>query len=204
MRTDFYFDPICPWCWITSRWLMEVAVERDLEVRWRPFSLYIKNYVLVKPSEVAEQYRPRYFAQHRNLRVVEAVREELGDGPVESLYVEMGSRVHHDREIDFTPAEVLDAVGLDTKYAAAADDDAWDEVILASMKELFEVCGDDIGVPSIVFEGKEGFFGPVISPAPTGEDALALFDAMYAMATSYGFWELKRTRANPPVFAERP
>ncbi len=183
---------------------MEVSAARDLEVRWRPFSLYIKNYVMAEASEKAQEYRPRYLAQQRNLRVIEAVRADLGDGPVESLYVEMGSRVHHDKQRDFTPSEVLEAVGLDTKYAAAADDDAWDDVILASMEDLFEVCGDDIGVPSIVFEGREGFFGPVISPAPTGKDALALFDAMYAMATSYGFWELKRTRANPPIFAERP
>lgn len=204
MRTDFYFDPTCPWSWIASRWLNEVATHRDLEVRWRSFSLYIKNYVMVEASEKAQEYRPRYFAQHRNLRFIEAVRDELGDVPVKSLYVEMGSRIHHDKERDFTPSEVLESVGLDTKYAASADDESWDEVITASMEDLFEVCGNDIGVPAIVFEGEKGFFGPVISPAPTGEDALALFDAMYAMATSYGFWELKRTRLNPPIFAERP
>ncbi len=204
MRTDFYFDPACPWSWITSRWLTEVAEVRDLEVRWRPFSLFIKNYVMTEPTDYYVGARQGIEFTHSLIRVIEAVRAELGDDPVGALYTEMGYRIHNNKNRDFTPHDILEAAGIDTKYAAAATDESWDEVITASMHDLFAITGEDIGVPSIVFERSEGFFGPVISPAPTGEAALALFDSMYTMAMTPGFWELKRGRTNPPMFADRP
>ena len=203
MRTDFYFDPWCPWCWITSRWLVEVAGQRDLHVRWRPFSLYLKDFEMAESGPGSEAYRVEAMFTHRLLRVIEAVRADLGDHPVGALYTEMGERIHLDRDKGFGPEEILSKLGIDTKYAAAAEDQAWDEVIVDSMKDLFAVCGTDIGVPSLVFEGKDGFFGPVISPAPTGDAAGDLFDSMYTMATTPGFWELKRDRVNPLIIADR-
>ncbi len=199
MHIDFYFDPICPWCWITSRWLLDVQEHRDLEVTWRPFSLFVKN-----DKQPGDRGYDRYLGTHRALRVVEAVRERLGDGPIEALYTELGRRIHHDRErpLDFVAA--LAAEGLDAEFLAAADDDAWDDAIARSMKDALAVAGEDVGVPLLVFPNDQGFFGPVMSPAPVGEAAAEMFDHIAALASYECFWELKRDRQSSPEFGPRP
>lgn len=199
-RVDFFFDPVCPWCWITSRWLVDVSERRDLDINWRTFSLRIKN----RGVEMDEKYVEGHDRGLRALRVVEAARAEHGDTAVLPLYTEMGRRYHHDKDRDASLVDIVRAAGFDPALADAADDESWDAVIESSMKEALELVGDDAGVPIISFDGKAGFFGPVLSPAPTGEDAAQLFDSLHAMATLDGFWELKRTRTNPPMFAERP
>jgi len=200
MKIDFYFDPLCPWCWITSRWITEVSEHRDLELRWRPFSLAIKN-----DADGSKDYHPVAEWGLRGLRVIEAVRRELGDGAVARVYSEMGARKHNDRVELPSHADVLSALGIDPALAGAADDESWDAVIQESMDAALELAGDDVGVPTIVYEGRTAFFGPVISPAPTGEAALRLWDGLATLATTTdGFFELKRTREVGPIFGDRP
>ncbi len=147
-------------------------------------------------------------ATHRMLRVMESVRKAEGDGPIQALYWELGTRVHHDGDRNFDIADALTAVGLDASHAAAADDESWDEVITDDMDQGLTLTGTDVGTPLLGFTDKngnqKGIFGPVISKVPPKEDSLALFDAMVTMATMDGFWELKRTRTEGPQFGDRP
>ena len=200
MQIDFFFDPLCPWCWITSRWITEVSDHRDLDLTWRPFSLAIKN-----DADGTKDYHPIEEWGLRGLRRIEAVRRELGDETIGRVYSEMGARKHNDA-VDFPDhADVLSTLGIDPALAAAADDDAWDTVIEASMDAALELAGEDVGVPTIVYEGRTAFFGPVISPAPTGDAALRLWDSLAVLATTTdGFFELKRTREVGPIFGGRP
>ena len=200
MQIDFYFDPVCPWCWITSRWITEVSEHRDLDLTWRPFSLAIKN-----DPEDSKDYRPVHEWGLRGLRIIESVRREAGEAAVARVYTEMGARKHNDG-VDFPDhADVLTTLGLERTLAVAADDESWDQVIRESMDAALELAGDDVGVPTIVYEGRTAFFGPVISPAPTGDAALRLWDSLATLATTTdGFFELKRTREVGPIFGERP
>lgn len=200
MKIDFYFDPVCPWCWITSRWLAEVAPKRPVEIRWRTFSLYVKNQGLDLP----EDYWTVSGWGREALRIAEAGRVWEGESFVGDLYTELGARVHNDQEYLPDLAECLQAIGRPADWAAAADDTQWDEAIGDSMADVLGLLGDDIGVPAIVFDGKYGYFGPVISPAPTGEAALTLFDSFATLAAQPGIWELKRERTVGPVFGPRP
>lgn len=212
MKLDFWFDPACPWTWITSRWMSEVAAERDVEVTWRPFSLGVKNGLLDGsdpdvPAEIVEGVR----ASHRSLRVIAAVQAAaLKDGDeaaVGPLYTELGRRIHHDDESIDDLGAVLEAAGLDATFAEAADDESWDDVITTSMDEGLGLVGDDVGVPILGFpsdDGQVGFFGPIFSPAPTGADALKVFDAVHAAVSVPGFFELKRTRDVGPLMPARP
>ena len=200
MNVDFFFDPICPWCWITSRWLNDVASDRDLTVNFKPFSLAIKNNVLDPNTQglYAEASR----STHRLLRVVESVRKEYGDDAAGQLYTEIGRKIHVDGEkttewISF----LLDSLKLDTAHAEAADDEAFDSIIEASMDEAFAAVGTDVGVPIIKTDtksGPQGFFGPVISVLPEHEEGLALWDGISAMISYPSFFELKRTREAAP------
>ena len=197
---DLYFDPICPWCWVTSRWLEEVRPLRDLDLRWRSFSLHLKNADLERSDEAR---RATMFGL-RCLRVVEAVRELGGEPAVATFYTELGSRIHHDRDREFDLADALEGAGLDRSISQAADDETWDTTIESSMKEALALAGDDVGVPLIAFDGAAAFFGPVVSPAPTGEAAAELFDHVSALAMMPGFWELKRSRSGRPELGDRP
>lgn len=202
-RIDFFFDPICPWGWISSKWLREVAPARDLDVRWRSFSLYLKNYEM-EGGHRREDSRHRYRETHRALRVMEAVRKAVGEEAVDGLYLEYGRRFHHDKQ---RPVEIEDWVtsaGLDASWIFAADEPQWDEVIKESMEEAFTFTGEDVGVPLIVFDGESGFFGPVISPAPTGPEALELFDRVAYLARNPWFHELKRINRSEIDIGERP
>ncbi len=199
MQVDFYFDPVCPWCWITSRWLVDVQGRRDLDVRWRSFSLFLKN----APTPADSGY-DRYWSTLRALRVVEAARDRHGEDCVAELYTEYGRRYHHDRERPIDLPAALGSVGLDAGLATAADDESWDEVIEQSMKDALAVAGEDVGVPLIVFPEDQGFFGPVMSPAPVGEAAATMFDHIAALASYRCFWELKRDRSGRPEFGPRP
>ncbi len=199
MKIDFYFDPTCPWCWITSRWLKEVAPHRPVEINWRTFSLYIKN-----EGFLPQEWREMAQWGRGALRIVEAARASEGEQFVSDFYTEVGARFHHDEERMPDYAEGLEAIGRTTEWASASADPQWDEAIKASMSKVIDLLGDDIGVPSIVFEGKYGYFGPVISPAPTGDAALKLFDSFANLAAQPGIWELKRVRTVGPIFGPRP
>lgn len=189
---------------MTARWVVdEVAPARDLNITWQPISLLFKNDV--GPDH--ERYDV-YFSTHRMLRVMEAVRDAEGDGPIFDLYWEYGRRIHHDKDRDFDIADALAAAGLDTAYASAADNESWDDIIRKRQAIGIELAGEDIGTPIIAFDDrngvKQGYFGPVITRVPPTEDSLAMWDAMVAMMNVQGFWELKRTRTERPEFGDRP
>ncbi len=195
---DFYFDPSCPWAYVTSVWARDVAELRGMQIRWRAFSLRFKN----APPEGAPATPSM---GNRCLRVTVAAREQYDDEAVGRLYSEMGQRRHSPDKLDIGSEEqlrsVLEACGLDPALAIAADDEEqWDPVIRAEMAVAIEKAGNDVGVPIIVLDGGEGpgWFGPVISRAPRGDDALALWDAFETMARLPGFYEMKRARSERP------
>lgn len=202
---EFYWDAVCPWCWITSRWMEDVAQQKSIQVNWKFFSLKKIN----EGREMPERFRISHAIGLRALRVAAAVREAHGNEAVRKLYTAMGARRHHDQEdIGATEAlqEILQTCDLPTDLAAAADDEAWDRVIEADMEQAKAKAGDGVGVPLIVLDGGEGpgFFGPVFSPAPTGEAAVQMWDSMVTVGRMPGFYEFKRTRETGPVFGERP
>ncbi len=188
---------------MTARWVVNISEERDLKVTWKPISLLIKN----KPDPSSD-----YFAAiektHNMLRVLESVRAAEGEGPIQDLYFAMGTKIHHDKELDFDLAELLTSLGLDAKHADALTDESFDAAIQTSMDDGLGLTGDDVGTPIIAKVNAKGqrvaYFGPVITKAPPGDDGLKLWDALDAMMDIEGFWELKRTRTEGPDFGERP
>lgn len=182
MRLDFFFDPGCPWTWRTSRWVLDVAPHRDVAIRWRAYSLDLKN---GKPPSTAQGA----------LRIVEAVWADHGDAPIGRFYTEVGTRFHAGEDSSLNAvAAALDAAGLDRRYLDAAGDERWDDEIRWSMNEAIGVVGDDVGVPILVLDGTVGLCGPVMEPAPAGDAALELWDRVAGLATTPGFYELKRSR----------
>jgi predicted DsbA family dithiol-disulfide isomerase len=192
MQVNIWIDPICPFCWITSRWLVSIAADRDLEIAWRPISLLRKNGLAP-----GDDYFPEAMATHRMLRVIVAAGpEHAGD-----LYAAFGRHIHHEgaREIDL--AAVLTERGLDPALAEAADDETHDAAIAASMDEALALAGTDVGTPIIAIDGPDGrvgLFGPVITRMGTHEECLRLWDGFVALATTPGFHEVKRTRTDFP------
>ncbi len=189
---------------MTARWVVdEVATKRNLNITWQPISLLFKN----NPSK-DQQYYSAMKTTHDMLRVMEAVREAKGDAPVFDLYWELGTRIHNDGDLGFDVADALEAVGLDRAFAEAGDDEAWDEIVRKRMQQGLELVGEDVGTPIIAWDRFDGermaLFGPVITKAPTGDDALKLWDAMIDLGDIDGFWELKRTRTQRPDFGDRP
>lgn len=208
MQVRFYFDPLCPWCWITSHWLHgEVAPHRDLQIDWRPISLKVRN----EHKELDEEYYQRHIpAMNRSfnlLRIVEALRADGKADKVHDVYLEFGRHFHHDEDgLEFDVADALRAAGVDAGYATAYDDPQWDTAVRAATKEAEEVAGDDVGTPIIAFEvdlgdGRtewKGYFGPVIPAVVKGDAALRLWDGLAALVQTEGFYELKRTRTIGP------
>ena len=195
-KVEFWFDAICPWCWMTSRWAAEVAAARGFEIAWHPISLMVIN-----EGNEPGSHAHLHTAGHRFGRVIEAARVSAGPSVVGDLYTEIGSRRHPGEREDFDTiiAESLAAVGLDPALAAAADDESSDEQLRANTEHALAIAGPDVGVPIISINGV-AFFGPVVTPAPTGEQALKLWDGIYAAASVDGFYELKRGRTAGPQF----
>ena len=193
---EFWFDAICPWCWMTSRWATEVAEARGFEIEWHPISLAIIN-----EGKDLGDHAEGHRQGHRMARVVEAVRRSAGGGSIGSLYTELGTRRHPGGRDDFDAiiAESLAAAGLDAGLAEAADSEEYDEQLRANTSHALEIAGPDVGVPIISIDGV-AFFGPVVTPAPSGEQALKLWDGIYAAASVPGFYELKRGRTAGPQF----
>jgi predicted DsbA family dithiol-disulfide isomerase len=202
---DFYWDAVCPWCWITSRWMVDVSQQKSIAVNWKLFSLKKIN----EGRDMPERFRISHAMGLRALRVAAAVREVHGNEGLGKLYTALGTRRHHDQEDIGQRATIeaaLQACGLPLDLAAAADDEKWDAVIDADMEQAKAKAGTDVGVPLIVLDNGAGpgFFGPVFSPAPTGEDAVKMWDAMVAAGRIPGFFEFKRSRDTGPVFGPRP
>ncbi|MBB5632360.1 2-hydroxychromene-2-carboxylate isomerase [Cryobacterium mesophilum] len=196
-HVDFWFDPSCPWAWMTSRWVDEVAKHRDLDVTWHIMSLAVLN----EDKDVSESYRAFFPRALRYTRLVAAVRELEGQEIVKPLYDALGIRIHPGGSKN--PDEVIPAalaeLGLPVEYLRYADSDEYDEPMRASHFDGISRVGQEVGTPVISVDGV-AFFGPVISPAPKGEQALDLWDAIVAVARYDGFFELKRTRTREPIF----
>lgn len=194
---------------MTARWVVDdVQPERDLQVTWKPISLLFKN----EPPEDSNYFEPANFT-HKLMRVMESVRAaaatpEAGNAGVFKLYWEAGSRIHHDGNRDFTAAELLEAVGLDTSHAAAFDDEQWDTIIRSEMDAGLALVGQDVGTPIIAIERSDGeqagYFGPVINKVPPKDKGLAMWDGLVAMMEVDSFFELKRTRSGGIDFGNRP
>ncbi|MCJ1704037.1 MULTISPECIES: DsbA family protein [unclassified Rathayibacter] len=194
---DFWFDPSCPWAWMTSRFVDEVTEGRDLDVTWHIMSLAVLN----EDQDVSDDYRAFFPRALRYTRLVAAVGEREGQEKVKPLYDALGTRIHNGgrTDVDAVIAESLAEVGLDASLAAFADTDEYDEPMRASHFDGIGRVGQDVGTPVIAI-GDIAFFGPVISPIPRGEQALSLWDGLVAVASYDGFFELKRSRTRDPIF----
>lgn len=194
---EMWFDPLCPWAWMTSRWLMEVEQVRDIEVTWSQMSLSVLN----EGRDLPEDYREMMDRGWAPVRVIAAARKAHGDEVTKPLYDAIGTRLHLGGESDFVAATAaaLAEVGLPAKLIEAADTDEHDAFLRESHDRAIALVGDDVGTPVISVAGT-AFFGPVVSPAPKGEAAGRLWDGCVLVAGTDGFFELKRSRTRDPIF----
>ena len=192
MEATYFFDPACPFTWRTSRWLVAVAAERGVTLRWRAFSLSILN-----GDNVSERFRPMMAASAKALRLVEALRADHRDDDIAVFYTGLGTRTHDAGEplTDDIVVQAAEAAGVaDPK--AVLDDDSWDEAVRESHELAFGSAGPDIGSPVLLVEGAaRGVHGPIIGEVPEREEALAIWDAIVPLARSATFFELKRGRS---------
>ncbi|PBC82420.1 MULTISPECIES: DsbA family protein [unclassified Streptomyces] len=204
---DFWFDPLCPWAWMTSRWMLEVEKVRPVEVRWHVMSLAVlnENRLDELPAQYAENMRPGGKAWGP-VRVAIAAQQLHGDEVVGRLYTALGTRIHNEG-LGVNPesiAAALDDAGLPAELIAYADKDTYDAELRASHKAGIDLVGQEVGTPVIAVPGHDGeqiaFFGPVVTPAPKGEEAAKLWDGTLMVASIPGFYEIKRTRTQGPNF----
>jgi hypothetical protein len=202
---EVFVDPSCPWAWVTSRWVREVAPARDLRVFWRSYCLEIRDDYGVAPT-VPEEYRQQaldgHAISHSMLRIFEAARAETGEDAVDRVYSEWG-RSYFGRMRPKTRhflAECVTAAELSPSLAKAADDESWDTPIRDAMEVAYAFGGPKTQTPTIVIrtDPPHGFKGPVMAPAPTSTAALLLWDAIQVISQQDGFFELTRPRSNSP------
>jgi len=204
MATDveFWFDPMCPWAWITSRWVHEVSGSRDLDVTWSVMSLAVLN----EGNDVPPEYAEAMAAAWKPVRVCIAAEAASGKSVLGPLYTALGTRIHvaARKDYDTIIAEALAETGLPASLAAAANSETFDAQLRASHQRGISLVGSDVGTPVIAVPGPTGepvaFFGPVLTPMPVGADATNLWDGALLVASVPGFYELKRTRTVEPSF----
>lgn len=194
---SFWFDPVCPWAWMTSRWVDDVARQRDISVTWRVMSLAVLN----EGRDLPQEYRELMQKAWGPVRVIVAAAQEHGDAVIKPLYDAMGTRIHPGGRKDYDKVieEALAEVGLPAELAQYAAKDTYDTQLRASHSEGISKVGEDVGTP-VIAVGDVAFFGPVVTPAPKGEEALRLWDGVLAVASVGGFYELKRSRKQGPQF----
>ncbi len=196
-HVEMWFDPICPWAWLTSRWLMEVEQVRDVEVTWSVMSLAVLN----EGRDLDAAYRSLMEDAWGPVRVLIAARESEGESVVKPLYDAMGTRIHLGKRHDWDAliAESLDELDLPSALAKEAHHKKFDAALHRSHKRAISLVGTDVGTPVLAVDGV-AFFGPVVSPAPKGEAAGLLWDGCRLVAGTPGFFELKRSRTVGPIF----
>jgi len=204
MDITFYFDPLCPWCWITDTWVRSVAEDRSLNITHIPISLKLKN------GDMPEPWSTRANNSLKMLRVIEYMRMNGAEDKVSAVYKHLGTAIHRDGllaednpDIKAAIVNALKDSDLDTAWADEMDNDGLTAAVQASTDAAIALAGDDVGTPIIAFKDANGkdaaLFGPVISQLPpTHEEALELWDAYVTFATKPYFWELKRTRTEGP------
>jgi len=191
-----WFDPACPWAWLTSRWLKEVEKVRDVRIDWRVMSLSVLN----EGRDLSPDYLELMAASWGPVRVITGARRDVGDSAVLALYDAMGTLIHHEgvTDRDEVIAQALTLTGLPADLARYAHSDEVDDLLRAGHQEAIDLVGDEVGTPVVAF-GDIAFFGPVIAKVPTGEAAGRLWDGCLLVAGTEHFYELKRTRTVRPI-----
>jgi protein-disulfide isomerase-like protein with CxxC motif len=197
MNVDFWFDPLCPWAWITSRWVLEVVPQRSLEVTWHVMSLAVLN----EGRDLSPDYRKRMDAAWGPVRVLIAAEQRYGNDVLLPLYTAMGNRFHlqHQPIETATVQSALEDASLPGDLVVAMDSSDYDQVLRASHKDGIDRVGQEVGTPIISVNGA-AFFGPVVTPIPRGEAAAKLWDGVVLVSGTDGFYEIKRTRDRRPIF----
>ena len=197
-KVDFWFDPLCPWAWITSRWMLEVEKVRPVQVRWHVMSLGVLN---ENKEDLSDKYKELMRQAFGPVRVCIAAEQKFGPEVLLPLYTALGTRFHHEKaERDRATIEAaLAEAGLPAELADAADSTDYDEALRASHADGMDRVGYEVGTPVISVEGTS-FFGPVVSPIPRGDAAAQLWDGVLLVTKTDGFFELKRSRTREPVF----
>ena len=200
-EVQFWFDPLCPWAWITSRWMLEVERVRPVKTDWRIMSLAYLNLVQHEGKGLSEEYMERMSRAWGPVRVCAAAAADAGPGVLGPLYTAIGTRLHNQgrREDPAIIPEALQEAGLPAWLADAAETTEFDAAIKKSHHEAFDEVGLDVGTPVVRIRGK-ALFGPVITPAPKGEAAGELWDGLVLVSKADGFFELKRSRDRRPSF----
>ncbi len=207
IKVDFWFDAVCPWTWLTSRWILEVRESRPIEINWRVMSLAVLNES--RMDELPDRIRDLMGRSWAPMRTLMAAQEQFGPAVLEPLYNALGSRYHPLGEP--VARETIDAAlkeaGLPLDLAEAGETDAYDTALRESHRAGTTLVGGEVGSPIIAVpsadtpSGKITFFGPVVTPTPKGKHAVNLWDGVLAVAGTPGFYEIKRTRTAGPDYS---